>query len=50
MKENILDVLGMSNTGFVFTDQVNAKMAVGYLAPGVPIENYDLGNFDPYSH
>jgi len=42
VKDFILEPLGMDNTGYDFTNEIEKKMAVGYLG-SYPIPNFDLG-------
>jgi CubicO group peptidase (beta-lactamase class C family) len=47
VQSNILDPLGMTNTGFTFTEEVQSKMAVGYNADGSVADLIDLGWVGP---
>ncbi|MBN3288664.1 BLML protein, partial [Polyodon spathula] len=43
ISENILDRLGMEDTGFDITPAIQAQMAVGFYTSGHPAPLYDLG-------
>uniref|UniRef100_H9GDU8 Beta-lactamase-related domain-containing protein n=1 Tax=Anolis carolinensis TaxID=28377 RepID=H9GDU8_ANOCA len=43
VSENILDRLGMEDTGFDITPPVRSQMAVGFYGSGQPAPLYDLG-------
>ncbi|XP_041129191.1 putative beta-lactamase-like 1 [Polyodon spathula] len=45
--ENILDRLGMEDTGFDITPAIQAQMAVGFYTSGHPAPLYDLGWYRP---
>ncbi|KAG2459395.1 BLML3 protein, partial [Polypterus senegalus] len=47
VSENILDRLGMEDTGFDITSAVRAQMAVGFYSNGQPAPLYDLGWYRP---
>ncbi|XP_012676150.1 putative beta-lactamase-like 1 isoform X2 [Clupea harengus] len=45
--ENILNPLGMEDTGFVITPEVQSQMAVGFYSSGQKAPLYDLGWYQP---
>ncbi|XP_041128767.1 putative beta-lactamase-like 1 [Polyodon spathula] len=47
ISENILDRLGMEDTGFDITPAIQAQMAVGFYTSGHPAPLYDLGWYRP---
>lgn len=47
ISENILDRLGMEDTGFDITPPVRSQMAVGFYGSGQPAPLYDLGWYRP---
>ncbi|XP_058858484.1 putative beta-lactamase-like 1 isoform X1 [Acipenser ruthenus] len=47
ISENILDRLGMEDTGFDITPTIQAQMAVGFYTSGNPAPLYDLGWYRP---
>ncbi|XP_028849904.1 putative beta-lactamase-like 1 isoform X2 [Denticeps clupeoides] len=47
VSKNILEKLGMEDTGFDITPEVEAQMAVGVYANGEPVPLYDLGWYQP---
>nr|XP_060615114.1 putative beta-lactamase-like 1 [Anolis sagrei ordinatus] len=47
VSENILDRLGMEDTGFDITPPIRSQMAVGFYGSGQPAPLYDLGWYRP---
>uniref|UniRef100_A0A8D2LML9 Lactamase beta like 1 n=1 Tax=Varanus komodoensis TaxID=61221 RepID=A0A8D2LML9_VARKO len=47
VSENILDRLGMEDTGFDITPPIRSQMAVGFYSSGQPAPLYDLGWYRP---
>uniref|UniRef100_A0A8C0H9R9 Lactamase beta like 1 n=1 Tax=Chelonoidis abingdonii TaxID=106734 RepID=A0A8C0H9R9_CHEAB len=47
VSENILDHLGMEDTGFDITPPIRSQMAVGFYSSGQPAPLYDLGWYRP---
>uniref|UniRef100_A0A8D0GT62 Lactamase beta like 1 n=1 Tax=Sphenodon punctatus TaxID=8508 RepID=A0A8D0GT62_SPHPU len=47
VSENILDRLGMEDTGFDITPPIHSQMAVGFYSSGQPAPLYDLGWYRP---
>ncbi|XP_058532666.1 putative beta-lactamase-like 1 [Ochotona princeps] len=47
LSENILEPLGLVDTGFDFTPRVRARLAAGFYGSGRPAQLYDLGWYRP---
>ncbi|XP_040835676.1 putative beta-lactamase-like 1 [Ochotona curzoniae] len=47
VSENILEPLGLVDTGFDFTPRVRARLAAGFYGSGRPAQLYDLGWYRP---
>ncbi|XP_042607091.1 putative beta-lactamase-like 1 [Cyprinus carpio] len=47
VSENILQPLGMEDTGFEITSQIEKRMAIGVYSSGYPAPLYDLGWYSP---
>uniref|UniRef100_A0A673LKJ7 Putative beta-lactamase-like 1 n=1 Tax=Sinocyclocheilus rhinocerous TaxID=307959 RepID=A0A673LKJ7_9TELE len=47
VSENILQPLGMEDTGFEITSQIEKRMAIGVYSSGHPAPLYDLGWYRP---
>ncbi|XP_051516481.1 putative beta-lactamase-like 1 [Myxocyprinus asiaticus] len=47
VSENILQVLGMEDTGFEITPEIESQMAIGVYTSGLPAPLFDLGWYRP---
>ncbi|XP_077007020.1 putative beta-lactamase-like 1 isoform X2 [Tamandua tetradactyla] len=47
ISENVLEPLGMADTGFDFTPAVRSRLAAGFYGSGRPAPLYDLGWYRP---
>ncbi|XP_056589542.1 putative beta-lactamase-like 1 [Triplophysa dalaica] len=47
VSENILQPLGMEDTGFEITPEIESQMAIGVYSSGLPAPLYDLGWYRP---